>query len=88
MQTRELERLAGEHLAQPGDLFALSGKSLADFLTEDGELDAELVTEAVSEVLASRPGLRPNQRAVDPSQGLGNNGPFKGAPSWGDLLKS
>lgn len=86
MQSREVERLAGAHLAQPGDLLTLSGKTLADFLDENGEVDAELVAEVAADVLAARPGLRPNARAVDPSQGTGNDGPRKVAPSWGDLF--
>jgi hypothetical protein len=85
LQARELERIASKSLSNPADLLRLSGKSLEDFIGEDGELDAELVTEAANELLGSRPGLRPNAAAVDPTQGHGNNA-GKGAPSWGALL--
>lgn len=87
LQLREVHRLAGETLANPEDLLTLSGKALADFLApETGELDSELVAEAAAEVLASRPGLRPNARAIDHSQGTGNRLPGRAAPSWGDLF--
>lgn len=87
MQTRELERVAAGHLSNPADLLTLSGKTLADFLTEDGELDAEAIAEAAHEVITTRPGLRPNARPVDPMQGTPNNPPpRKRQPTWGDLF--
>lgn len=86
MQTREVERLAGKHLAQPADLFALSGKTLADLLDDNGDVDAERVAEVAAAVLAARPGLRPNDRLVDLTQGLGGNPP-KTKPSFDDLFK-
>lgn len=86
MQTRELERIAGEAISNPADLLALSGKSLAEFLGEDGELDAELVAEAAAELLSTRPGLKRGSPAFDPSQGHGGSGPGKPEPSWGALL--
>lgn len=86
LQTRELERIASKSLSNPADLLTLSGKSLADFLGEGGELDAELITETANEILGSRPGLRHNQRAVDPTQGMGNHTPIKTKPSWGGLI--
>lgn len=88
MQTREVERLAGAHLAQPGDLLTLSGKTLADFLDDNGDVGAELVSEAAADVLAARPGLRPNARAVDPSQGIGNDRPARPKPSFVDLFRN
>ena len=86
LQTRELERIASKSLSNPADLLTLSGKSLVDFLDEDGELDAELITETANEILGSRPGLRPTQRLTDPTQGLGNDNPGKGKPAWADLF--
>ncbi|VBA57608.1 hypothetical protein LAUMK191_04099 [Mycobacterium attenuatum] len=86
IQTREVERLAGKHLAQPADLFALSGKTLADLLDDNGDVDAERVAEVAAAVLAARPGLRPNARLVDLTQGLGGNPP-KTKPSFDDLFK-
>ena len=86
MQTRELERIASKSLSNPTDLLTLSGKSLQDFIG-GGELDAELVTEAANELLGTRPGLKPLDPAVDPTQGSGYGNPGKGAPTWGALLK-
>jgi hypothetical protein len=84
-QTRELERVASKHLSNPADIFALSGKSLSDFLTEDGELDAELITDVANDLLGSRPGLRPTPRATDPTQGSGGI-PGKRPVSWEALF--
>jgi hypothetical protein len=84
--TREAERVASKHLAEPADLFTLSGKSVRDFLGEDGELDAELVTSTANEILGTRPGLRPADSAVDRSQGLGGGAQSTG-PQWSDVLK-
>lgn len=88
LQTRELERIAAASLSNPADLLALSGKTLADFLGEDGELDAEAIAEAAREVVATRPGLHARLRYVDPSQGSGNDRPRKTELSFNDLFKS
>jgi hypothetical protein len=87
LQTREVERLASKGLSNPADLLTLSGKSVRDFLDESGEVDAELVQDAVDDILGTRPGLRPRQRAVDPTQGMGNDRPAKGSLTWGDLFR-
>lgn len=87
LQRAELERLAGDTMSNPADLLALTGQALADFLTEDGELDAELVAKAAAELLATRPGLRKGSPAFDPSQGSGGKPAVKREPSWGALLK-
>lgn len=90
MQTNELERIAAEVISNPSDLLALTDKTLAEFLDDDGELDSALVTEAAAELLATRPGLRKLAAAFDPSQGTGGRPP-KGAPaepSFVDLFKS
>lgn len=86
LQTQELHRLAGEHLAAAEDI-ELSGKTLADYLTPEGWLDAEAVADAAAEVVESRPGLakNPKVRAVDKSQGSAGSG--KSAPEWSDLFK-
>ncbi|OBL00871.1 hypothetical protein A5646_20495 [Mycobacterium sp. 1245499.0] len=88
LQTREVHRLA-EELAQPSDLLELGGVSLADLMDDNGEVDPEAVVEAVAALIEARPGLakNPRQRAVDPSQGLGN-GTGKRAPTFADLFKS
>lgn len=86
-QRREVERLAAE-LAQPGDIFELGGVSLVDLLGEDGEVDADAVSDAVSALIESRPGLARNPKvlATDTTQGLGSSGGPK-VPSWTDLFK-
>jgi hypothetical protein len=84
LQTAEVRRLASD-LAEPDDLFALTGTSLSDYLTND-EVDPELVRDAVAAVLATRPGLRKRDAAVDPSQGGNGRPPAKGQPTWGNLL--
>lgn len=88
MQTREVERLAAASLSQPGDLFSLSGNELADYLTEDGDVDGEKVAADVAAILAERPGLQKPKHVAgyDPTQGRGGRPP-KGSPSFGDLLK-
>lgn len=57
LQTREVEAIAANTLAQPGDLLALSGHQLADFLDENGEVDPGAVAAALDQLIESRPGL-------------------------------
>ena len=86
LQNRELERIASRALSNPADLLTLSGKTLADFLDEDGELDVELITDTANDLLGTRPGLRPLPRAVDHSQGRGSTGAT--VADWSSLLNS
>ena len=85
-QRREVERLAAD-LAQPGDIFELGSVSLADLLGEDGEVDADAVSEAVADLIEARPGLARNLKvaATDSTQGMGGAG--KHGPEWADLLR-
>jgi hypothetical protein len=87
MQRSEIERLAASALSHPADLFSLSGNGLADYLTEDGDVDPERVAADVAAVLAERPGLRKPSGAFDPSQGHGGTVRAKPEPSWSGLLK-
>lgn len=86
LQTRELHRLAGEHLADPADI-DLAGNELSHYLTPEGWVDHDAVAEAAAAVVSSRPGLSKNSPAYDPTQGHGNRAP-KDSLSWGDLLKT
>lgn len=58
LQTREVEAIAANTLEQPGDLLALSGHQLADFLDEDGEVDPGAVAAALDQLIEARPGLQ------------------------------
>lgn len=85
MQRAEVERLAAEHLAAPAD-FWLSDNEVSAYLTEDGEVDAELVAEDARLLISERPRLGKRSPAFDPTQGHGGNGQPKREPSWGALL--
>ncbi|ORB67686.1 hypothetical protein [Mycolicibacterium tusciae] len=87
MQRAEVERLAADGLSHPADVFSLSGNELADYLTEDGDVDVEKVAADVAAILAERPGLRKFTPGYDPSQGTGGRPQTKREPSWGALLK-
>ena len=88
LQTRELHRLAGEHLAQPEDLLTLGGVELAELLDEDGNVGPEAVAEAAAALVETRPGLAKNPRvlAVDSTQGQGGN-PGKPPAGWEALFE-
>ncbi|SRX93241.1 hypothetical protein MSP7336_01477 [Mycobacterium shimoidei] len=88
MQRAEVERLASDGLSHPADLFSLSGNELADYLTEDGDVDPEKVAADVAAILAERPGLRKQTPGYDPSQGRGGRPPAKREPkSLGDVIR-
>jgi hypothetical protein len=88
LQIREVERIAGEHLAQPADLLSLGGVSLVDLVNADGCVDHDSVADLAAALIESRPGLAKNPRvlAVDPTQGSGGK-PGKPAPTFADLLR-
>lgn len=88
-QRAEVERLASD-LSAPADLFEVGQVSLADLLDEAGNVDSGVVAESVAALIAARPGLAkyPKDRAVDMSQGIGNNRPGKAPITWGDLLRN
>lgn len=87
LQRAEVERLAADALAQPADLFSLSGNGVSDYLNPDGFVDAERVAADVAAVLAERPGLRKNQPAFDPTQGTGGAPTKVEKPSWDSLFR-
>lgn len=87
MQRAEIERLASSALSHPADLFSLSGNDLADYLTDDGEVDPDKVAADLAAIVAERPGLKKLSPAYDPTQGHGSGPqPAAAAPSWGALI--
>lgn len=87
MQRAEVERIASEHLAAPAD-FWLSDNDVSAYLTDDGEVDPERVSEDARLLISERPRLGKHSPAFDPMQGQGGQPPAKAQPSWGALLKS
>lgn len=82
----EAERAAGEYLGVPSDLWS-GGLRLADVLDDDGNVDAEAIKANAETIIAERGDrFAKNQRAVDPSQGLGS---ANGRPpiSWEGLFR-
>ena len=86
LQTREVLRHAAE-LAEPEDLLSIGEHGLADFLTEDGEVNPEAVSEAVSALIEGRPGLARNPRVSATDTTQGSQGGGKPAPTFADLFK-
>lgn len=85
--TKEVERLAADSLSQPGDLFALSGNELSDYLDDDGNVDQDKVAADVQALLAERPGLRRGPVAgYDPTQATGGRPAGRHTPSWSALF--
>ena len=89
-QRREVERIAAERLAQPADVLAF-GAELSAMIGEDGEVDAELVGTAVTDLTTSRPGLakgaRPGPRHSDFGQGRTGASHAAPAAAWSDVIK-
>ncbi|MDV8000757.1 hypothetical protein [Rhodococcus sp. IEGM 1408] len=95
LQTREIEAIAANSLAQPTDLLALSGHSLADFTDEDGEIDPGLVAAAVEELIEARPGLAKGATMPRKFQDWGHSRSNDmhapgggGSRTWADAFKS
>ncbi|MGE2737349.1 hypothetical protein [Mycolicibacterium vaccae] len=89
MQRAEVERLASDGLSHPADLFSLSGNDVADYLNDDGDVDAEKVAADVAAIVAERPGLRKGPlRGYDPTQGHGGTPSSKREPTLADLIKT
>jgi hypothetical protein len=89
MQTREVERLAGDVLANGADLLELGGIDLADLLDDDGRPDAEKVEAAARTILETRPYLAASRGPrPDPSQGAKPAAPEKPTTlGWGEVLR-
>jgi hypothetical protein len=80
----EAERLAGDALASPSDLWLVA--ELAEFRDDAGRLDAEKITAKVEDVVRERPAWR---RMRTPSFDGGARAPIpeQRAPGLSDLLK-
>jgi hypothetical protein len=96
-QTREVERIAAQVLAQPGDLLALGGVTLADLTDpETGELlDEEEILGMAAALVDQRPGLSVNAEIKRGHHDWGHsrtrdNDMYApggtGAPSWSDAF--
>lgn len=65
----EVERLAADHLADPGDLWLST--SIADLRSDDGALDTEKVAAELARVTAERPHWRKQPPRPEVHQGAG-----------------
>ena len=85
-QRRDAERVAGEYLAVPDDLWRFGG-SIEHYLDENGEVDADRVAGAVAAVLDERPGLGKGAgpRRVDLGQGKREDA--ASGVTWSGLLR-
>lgn len=63
MQHAEIERLAAEHLVDPGDVW----RAGTDFTNDLGEVDPEAIAEAAHALTAEKPHLAKPQSAPPPS---------------------
>lgn len=66
MQRAEVERLASEHLFDPTDVWR-AGTELASYLTEDGTIDPDKVTEAAQAITSDKPHLTAPRKAPPPT---------------------
>lgn len=81
LQRAEAERVSGEHLADPSDLWR--EVAVADLLSEDGELDSKRVREAAAGVARAHPHWGPPRA---PASGGAREGAPSG-PSFADELR-
>ena len=79
----EVERLAADHLADPGDLWLST--SIADLRSDDGALDAEKVTAELDKITTERPHWRKQSPRPEVHQGARREVPE--APSFGQTVK-
>jgi hypothetical protein len=88
LQRAEVERLAGDVLAQGSDVFTVAGIALDEVLTPEGTVDADLVRMAVAQLVATRPGLHKGAKQVAPDVGQGNRGAAGASSgrSWSDII--
>ncbi|AZI58386.1 hypothetical protein EH165_09780 [Nakamurella antarctica] len=86
LQRSEITRLASKELLQ-GEAIWASGKTVADLIDDDGNIDREKVKAAATEA-AERFGLKPalTWPRSDPSQGATGNQVGRGESSWQKIL--
>lgn len=60
-QRVEVERVVGDRLVNPTDLFEIAGATIADLLDEAGTVDPDAVTARVDELITARPYLAPSK---------------------------
>lgn len=84
MQQAQVERLAADALAMPGDLLGVGGVALADLLDEAGDVDEDRVATAVAALLDKRPGLAV-AHAVPSLDGGARETP-RASASWSTVL--
>lgn len=87
VQRAEVERLAGDRLAVPGDLFDIGGHDLAGLLDDAGDVDRVRVEQAVGGLLDTRPGLARQTRQKWPDMGQGQRGSTR-ASGWESSFKA
>lgn len=87
-QRRAIEQYAAEHLAQPSDLFTITGATVADLIDDTGDVDAEKLQVAVRDLLEQRPGLHKDARVVRPDLGQGERGERSAGMTWSEALKN
>jgi len=81
-QRADVEALAGQRLRDGSDLW--NATTLADLLTEEGEVDPALVTQAVDQLA----GAKPHYVRSAPSFDLGHRGEsVKGEATFADVLR-
>ena len=82
---REVERVAGDRLQNPADLWLTT--QLADLRDEDGELDADKISQRVDGVLADRPHWR-KTTGPPPNFSSGVRQPIQKPKSIGEAFKN
>ncbi len=85
-QTAEAERVAAGpgRLLDPTDLWRVT--ELADVVDDDGEVDAEKVSDAVDKLIERKPHYAAPQTSLDLDLGV-RGGPVKaGSPTWADVI--
>jgi hypothetical protein len=95
MRRTEVERLAGAELIDPADLWNAHA-DVAEFLTDDGTIDAGLVNEAAQAITAAKPHLAAEKKTSPPPSDRPVEGLRSGAtpdtrpspaPTWAEAIR-